>query len=405
MKLLDVYKKLFVRPPLTRYFILSGGRGSGKSFHNSIYLLNLTYEKNQVILYTRWTMVSAHLSIIPEFLEKIELLNLSDDFEIKQTEILNKKTGSSILFRGIKTSQGTATANLKSINGVTCWVLDEAEELHDKDTFDRIDLSIRDKKSPNQVILILNPSFKTHWIYNYFFKEKRQDTTYIHTNYLDNIDNLSESFISTAENIKSQNIERFNHLFLGTWIDNAEGLLWNVNIINNSRVTEKPENLKTIISIDPATTSTTTSDETGIIVLGYSENKHFYILEDLSGVYTPNEWAKVCTDAFIRYNCFCYVAEKNQGGEMVGAILRQFDKRNMINLVQATKGKFIRAEPVYSLYEQNLVHHVNNLPLLERQMVTFNPNENKQSPDRVDALVWGITYLSGKIRTGLSKFG
>jgi PBSX family phage terminase large subunit len=340
-------------------------------------------------------MVSAHISIIPEFIEKIELLNLQNDFEIKQTEITNLKTGSKILFRGIKTSQGTATANLKSISGVTVWVLDEAEELTDIDTFDKIDLSIRTKHSPNQVMLILNPSYKSHWIYQHFFKEKRKDTLYIETSYLDNISNLSQSFIDTANATKEANIDRYNHIFLGHWTEDAEGILWNSTIIERSRISVAPENMRTIVAIDPATTSNSNSDETGIIVVGYLDEK-YYVLDDFSGKYTPNEWAIVSKKAFEQYNCDYYVAEKNQGGDMVKSVLQQADPNNLIKLVTATKGKFTRAEPVYSLYEQNKVFHVQRMPLLERQMITFNPNENSKSPDRVDALVWGISELMTK---------
>jgi phage terminase large subunit len=140
MQILSNYKDLFRIEPLTRYHLVTGGRGSGKSFSISLFLLNLTYESGHVILFTRWTMVSAFISIIPEFIEKIELLNKEEDFEITQNEIVNKLTGSKILFKGIKTSQGTATASLKSISGVTTFLLDEAEELVDETVFDRIDL-------------------------------------------------------------------------------------------------------------------------------------------------------------------------------------------------------------------------------------------------------------------------
>jgi phage terminase large subunit len=122
MQILSNYKDLFRIEPLTRYYLVTGGRGSGKSFSISLFLLNLTYESGHVILFTRWTMVSAFISIIPEFIEKIELLNKEEDFEITQNQIVNKLTGSKILFKGIRTSQGTATANLKSISGVTTWV-------------------------------------------------------------------------------------------------------------------------------------------------------------------------------------------------------------------------------------------------------------------------------------------
>ena len=393
IKLIPKYKKLFQNKPKKRYTLVTGGRGSAKSFHVSLLLLNLTYQSGHIILFTRWTLTSSHISIIPEFLEKIELLNKEADFDITKNEITNRLTGSKILFRGIKTSQGTATANLKSISGVTTWVLDEAEELHDKDIFDRIDLSIRSLKHINRVILVMNPTSKLHWIYQDWILNQREDTEYIHTTYEDNLENLSESFIKQAKHTKEINYPRYAHLFLGDWIDGIEGILWNRNIINQSKTKLKPNNLKTIVAIDPATTSNKTSDETGIVVCGALDGK-YYVIDDLSGKYTPNEWAIVAHNAFKKYNCDMYVAEKNQGGDMVKSVLRQVDQRNHIKLVQATKGKYLRAEPIYSLYEQGKVFHVNDLPILENQMISFNPETNTQSPDRVDALVWGLTELS-----------
>ena len=395
IKLLKDYKPLFKNPPDKRYFLITGGRGSAKSYHVALFLLNLTYEDGHTILFTRWTMTSAHISIMPEFIEKIELLNAESDFQISQKEIINTKTGSRIVFRGIKTSQGTATANLKSIQGVTTWVLDEAEELTEQDVFDRIDLSIRVKHKPNRVILVMNPSYKSHWIYKEFIKRKRNDTTYIHTSYLINLENLSKSFINQANRTKEQNIHRYNHLFIGDWLEDAEGILWNKNIIDRSRINEVPEGIRTCIAIDPATTANKNSDETGIVVVGKKDDK-FYILDDLSGKYTPDEWSKVASDLFKKWNADFYVAEKNQGGDMVETVIRQNDKLNAVKLVTATKGKYLRAEPVYQLYENFKVHHVGRLPILEQQMVTFNPNENKNSPDRVDALVYGVTYLQAK---------
>jgi phage terminase large subunit-like protein len=392
MQLISNYKPLFVKNPSTRYFLITGGRGSGKSYSVALKLLNLTYEPDNIILFTRWTMISAHISIIPEFLEKIEVMGVGQDFDITQNEIVNKKTGSKILFRGIKTSQGTATANLKSISGVTCWVLDEAEELVDEDVFDRIDLSIRAKHIPNRVILVMNPSYKTHWIYKRWVAEKRSDTTYIHTTYLHNINNLSASFIEQAERVKQLNPIRYNHLFIGKWLDDAEGLLWNRVMIDRIRITQKPELVRIVVSVDPAATANLDSDETGITVLGKDINGKGYVLEDLSGKYSPNEWGKVVSQAVINWKADCIVAEKNQGGDMVENVIRQHDKQTRVKLVTATKGKYVRAEPVYSMYEQGKVFHVGNFPILERQMISFDP-EKGSSPDRVDALVWGFTDL------------
>lgn len=147
----EKFKPLFLND--SRYFVLTGGRGSMKSFSVTTFLLLLTYENEQTILFTRYTLTSADISIIPEFIEKIELANLESDFAITKNEIINLKTGSKILFKGIKTSSGTQTASLKSISGVTTWVLDEAEELTDEETFDKIDFSIRHKSKQNRVFL------------------------------------------------------------------------------------------------------------------------------------------------------------------------------------------------------------------------------------------------------------
>jgi predicted phage terminase large subunit-like protein len=393
LELLDIYKPLFINPPATRYFLVTGSRGSGKSYTLNLFLLNLTYEEGHVILFTRWTMVSAFISIIPEFIDKIELLNKEDDFEITQNEIVNKKTGSKILFKGIKTSSGVNTANLKSIANVTTLVIEESEEITDQDVFDRIDLSVRDKNKPNRVILVMNPSYKSHWIYKRWIAKPKADCTYIHTTYLHNRQNLSKSFLDAAERTKSENLHRYNHLFLGEWLDDAEGMLWNREIINRSRIPSAPELVRKIVAIDPAITANIGSDETGIVVLGKDDRGRIYVLEDLSGKYSPNEWSSLASSAVIRHGADCIVAEKNQGGEMVEAVIRQNDNRTRVKLVTATKGKYVRAEPTYSLYEQGKVFHVGNFPILESQMITFDPDKGK-SPDRVDALVWGVTELS-----------
>jgi phage terminase large subunit-like protein len=392
IKLLDKYQPLFYEEPQNRYFLITGGRGSGKSWTLSLFLLNLTYEEGHVILFTRWTLTSAFISIIPEFIDKIDLMNKAEDFEITQSEIINKATGSKILFRGIKTSQGTATANLKSIAGVTTFILDESEELMDEDVFDRIDLSIRAVNKPNRVILVMNPSYKSHWIYNRFVKYPRNDTNYIHTTYLDNQNNLSPSFVAQAERTRTENLHRYNHLFLGHWLEDAEGMLWNRQIIERLRMATPPQLERIVVSVDPAASANLDSDETGIVVCAKDAKGNGYVLEDLSGKYSPSQWAAVAVKAFERWNADCIVAEKNMGGDMVESVLRSQNTNARIKLVNATKGKYVRAEPIYSLYEQNKIYHIGQFPILENQMITFDPDKGK-SPDRVDALVWGFTEL------------
>ena len=234
--MIEIHKKY---SPITesdsRYFIVTGGRGSGKSFTLTLLLVLLTYEAGHVILFTRYTLTSAYVSIIPEFIEKLELLNIFGHFHITKDEIVNKRTGSKIIFKGIKTSSGDQTANLKSLQGVTTFVLDEAEELTNEDTFDKIDLSVRNMLKQNRVILILNPTTKEHWIYNRFFESKgiqegsnttKDNVTYIHTTYEDNIENLSESFLQQIETIKERRPNKYQHQILGGWLNKAEGVIF-----------------------------------------------------------------------------------------------------------------------------------------------------------------------------------
>lgn len=253
VKLNEKYEPLFIND--TRFFVVTGGRGSAKSFGVATFLTLLSNEDNHKILFTRQTMTSAHLSIIPEFQEKIELLNLTDNFSVNKSEIENIASGSEILFRGLKASSGDQTANLKSLQGITTWVLDEAEELTDENKFDTIQRSIRSKKRQNRIILILNPATKEHWIYKRFFESVgvkegfngvKNNVTYIHTSYLDNKENLPADYIADFEALKLNNPARFKHIVMGGWLDKAEGVVftnWEFGTFN-------PDNLQTSCGMD-----------------------------------------------------------------------------------------------------------------------------------------------------------
>ena len=233
IKLHSKYKPLYSSD--SRYFVITGGRGSSKSFSVTVFLLQLTYEEGHKVLFTRYTMTSATKSIIPEFLQKIELMGVQEHFDVTKTEIVNKLTGSSIMFSGINTASGDQTANLKSINGVTTFVLDEGEELHSEDKFDTIDFSVRALGKSNRCIVIMNPATKEHFVYGKFFEAKgvqegfngtKGNTTYIHTTYLDNIDNLDQGFIDAIEDLKIKDPDKYKHRILGGWLDRSEGAIF-----------------------------------------------------------------------------------------------------------------------------------------------------------------------------------
>lgn len=217
------------------YFVITGGRGSGKSFGVGDFIENLTFQEGHAILFTRYTLRSAADSIIPEFEEKIKVEGHEDVFDVTKDVVTNTKTGSRVMFKGIRTSSGNQTAALKSLQGITTWVLEEAEELHDEATFDKIDESVRQKGIQNRVILILNPVTKEHWIYRRFFEQmgvkegfngEVDNVCYIHTDYRDNKLNLSDKFLNKAKLLKEKNREKYEHRFLGGWLDKAEGVIY-----------------------------------------------------------------------------------------------------------------------------------------------------------------------------------
>ena len=219
----------------TRYVIVTGGRGSGKSYALACAMLDSTYEDSYNILYTRWNLTSAEISIIPEYVEKMDIGNCRDAFNVRSRDVENRSTGGRIWFRGIQQSSKNQVAKLKSLNRLKTWVLDEAQELVSEATFDNIDQSIREKNAVNRVILVLNPADISHWIYRRFFVEPgvpydfngvKDNVTYIHTTWEDNRINLSQSFIGIALALKERNPEKYGHLYGGEWLIRKEGLIY-----------------------------------------------------------------------------------------------------------------------------------------------------------------------------------
>ena len=227
--------------------LITGGRGSGKSFNASTFIERLTFEMTPTekivhqILYTRYTMVSAGMSIIPEMMEKIDLDGTTKYFKTTKTDIVNRMTGSRIMFRGIKTSSGNQTAKLKSIQGITTFVCDEAEEWTSEDEFDKIMLSIRKKGIQNRIIIIMNPCDSNHFIYKKYIEKTHKlveidgvqvqvsthpNVLHIHTTYFDNLENLSPEFLKEVEDMKANNPEKYAHVVIGRWADVAEGAVF-----------------------------------------------------------------------------------------------------------------------------------------------------------------------------------
>lgn len=237
IELVDKYRPLFQDD--SRYFVITGGRSSGKSFSVAAFIAMLTFEEDHTILFSRNTMSAAEISIIPEFIEKLELMGVKHLFKTKADEVINKVTNSKIIFRGLTSNNKDNTANLKSLNGVTTWIIEEAEELMDETRFETVDDSLRVKGKQLRTILLLNPKSKEHWIYKRFFlnagvipgsNTNKNLVTYIHTTYRDNKENVNEQSVMMWDELEKTNKAKWDHKFGGAWLDIAEGVIFQYSL-------------------------------------------------------------------------------------------------------------------------------------------------------------------------------
>jgi predicted phage terminase large subunit-like protein len=179
-------------------------------------------------------------------------------------------------------------------------------------------------------------------------------------------------------------------------LEESEGALWKREWFDESRLEDYPEELERIVvAIDPAVSNKKTSDETGIIVAGKDSDGKYYVLDDKSGRYSPAEWAKVAISLYDKYTADKIIAESNNGGQLVEHTLKTISDDIPYKAVHASRGKRVRAEPIASLYEQKKVFHCDLFNDLEDQLCNWEALSGDPSPDRLDAMVWALTELSG----------
>jgi len=273
------------------------------------------------------------------------------------------------------------------------WVDEPAKFKYLNDTWSNLLFGLRLGANPQVCVTTTPRPLK-------FFKELlRDDTTVVTrgTTY-DNRANLPQAFFDKI-------VKRYEGTRLGRQELNAEilediaGALWNRAWFDRDRIKsiDKTTLDRIVVAIDPAVTSGEESDETGIMVMARKDEEYF-LLEDISGRYSPTEWARVAVAAYEKWQADLVIGEANNGGDMIEAVLRNINKNVSYKKVIATRGKTIRAEPVAMLYEKGQVHHVGSFSTLEDQMAEFTLDYNRSrdgSPDRMDACVWAMTELSG----------
>jgi phage terminase large subunit-like protein len=183
----------------------------------------------------------------------------------------------------------------------------------------------------------------------------------------------------------------------GEIIEERADALWTRALLEQCRVTQRPSFKRIVVAIDPPASSSKRADACDFVVAGLAEGGLIYVLADDSAAgLTPAGWATKAIALWRRYEADALVAEVNQGGDMVRAVIAEADPTVPVIAVRATRGKYVRAEPVAALYEQGRVKHVGAFPALEDEMCDFALDglSSGRSPDRLDALVWAVTALT-----------
>jgi phage terminase large subunit-like protein len=331
---------------------------------------------------------------------------------------------------------GVAAEDAEALAGLSgpevMWIVDEASG-YPQSLFEAVH---GNRAADSPMLLIGNPTKNAGEFYDAFHKNAGLYLTFhIRSDQTPNITGLepavpglaSKRWLSDMEIIWQRGSRRWRIRVEGEFGDgDAEGALWKRHMIRH--VDEVPPLKRVLIAIDPAVTSDEdSSNETGIIAVGLGHNLHGYVLDDASGIYTPEKWGEAALDLAIKVDADAIVGEVNQGGDLIESNIRaagrhvkddprvefermvkreQLAQSVRVIQVRATRGKAIRAEPVATLYARGQVHHVGHFHALEDQLCTWEPISGEDSPDRLDADVWGLTELMLKGRSGgVTSFG
>lgn len=269
----------------------------------------------------------------------------------------------------------------------------------------------------NRSFATVNPTYKTHHLYRTYVEkwdlsrdmpmsaEVAALYNWTRINPVDNMANLSPEYLIELRSLSPANQKRFLE---GEWSEEAKDALFKSADINRNRVRTQAEigaiNFdKIVIGVDPAVTSGNTSDWTGIVVVGWvrppssdrRSSGQYYILDDKTIKGTPDDWAQAVYDAYIHWKADLIVGEANNGGDLVEKNIRSVSRVVPYKKVWATRGKAMRAQPVVALSERGDLHVCGSLPELEGEMIGWNPDSGEKSPNRLDAMVWGVTECLG----------
>lgn len=373
----------------SRYKGAHGGRGSAKSH----FFAESLVEKCLMNPGTRWVCVREVQRSLKESVkrlveDKIQSWGVGSQFEPRHDSTLTPG-GGVILYQGMQDHTAESIKSLEGFHGV--WG-EEAQTMSDR-SLEMLRPTIRTPGS--ELWFSWNPRSANDPVDDLLRGLKPpKDAVVVRANWRDN-----PWFPTELEDERQHDLEvkpdRYMHIWEGEYEPTALGAIWDRLTLHRSRRASPPPLRRIVVSVDPAVSGEPGSDEHGIIVCGLGEDGRGYVLEDLTCRGGPDRWAKTAVGAFDKWDADAVVIERNQGGDMCRHTLHTVRRALPIVEVTATRGKHVRAEPIAALYTLDRVSHVGTYPELEQQMceVTAAGYMGKGSPDRVDALVWGLSQL------------
>lgn len=383
-----------------RIWLILAGRGFGKTRTGAQSIKSLIEQGYRRIALIGGSLIQARSIMIEGVSGLLAAYDANErpEFCASKREIHFKNGAVAMLFGGDQADQ------LRGPQFDCAWVDELAKFRQPEQLMEQLLLSLRLGRHPKCIITTTPRPIP---IINKILKEaERTPNDYVITRgtTFENKDNLAPSFIDAV-------VREFDGTKLGSQelygeiLNEIQGALWQrASISYAAPPVDEDGRLqldRIVVAIDPATTHHAKSDETGIVVVGIgacaknpqSKARFAYVLEDLSGRHSPLAWGQRAVDAYHRYHADRIIAETNKGGDLVERIVRSVDTYVAYKEVRATRGKSIRAEPIAALYERGCVYHARPLHKLEEQMCAYVPGVTAKSPDRIDALVWGLTEL------------
>lgn len=416
----------YMTDDVARHTLLCGGARSGKTVLavRANILRALTYKRSRH-LSLRLHRVTAEKYLwkqtLPDVIDKC-FKGIAFEYNHSKMILTCPNNGSSYWFGGL--DEGENSDGLLGSDWNTCHFDEANEMLPDPMQKARTRLSLKSYSEDgrmciNRSFATVNPTYKTHHLYKTYVEkfdifnglpmspEQASMYNWFRINPCDNLENLSEGYIRELESLSPENRKRFLE---GEWSEESKDALFKTADINRNRVKTFAEveaiNFdKIVVGVDPSVTSGATADMTGIVVVGWTRPKssdrrssgQYYLLDDRSIRGTPDEWAQAVYDAYTHWKADLIVGEANNGGDLVEKNIRSVSRVIPYKKVWASRGKAIRAQPVAAICARGDLHVAVSLPELEGEMVGWNPDSGEPSPNRLDAMVWGVTEVMGAV--------